>query len=205
MKWNPTGNWIGRGCLSTLWASSDEERQTRPCVCVRARLGADALITIIPNIHRSPPTCRINIRNVPRCTERLCGSAPTWIWPCLICDEGSQGGAWGSKSRENIFPLTAAPIFSSQSVSLPISFNATSYRCLFRLWSGQNDAFSGQSDCFHCWNCFSPKSPGHWKAAFRCITYALSAFFTDNQRRGAHMHVLYVQSIMPNKCFQIRV
>lgn len=65
MKWNPTGNWIGRVCLSTLWAPSDEERQTRPCVCVRTRLGADALITIIPNIHRSPPTCRINIRNLP--------------------------------------------------------------------------------------------------------------------------------------------
>lgn len=37
MKWDPTGNWIGRVCLSTLWATFDEERQMHcVCACVHA-------------------------------------------------------------------------------------------------------------------------------------------------------------------------
>lgn len=51
-------------------------------VCVHARVGTDALITITPNIHRSPPTCRINIRNL-WAARSICVSADHGLCSCV--------------------------------------------------------------------------------------------------------------------------
>lgn len=160
--------------LSHIWWGKTDA----PCVCVRARTGADALITIIPNIHRSPPTCRINIRNLlyvqcaASASAPTTASAPGWIRACLICNEGSQGWAEGSESRENIYPLTA----------IPPCFPINQFLCPLVLVLLHTGACSGLMWVEWCIFWAVRVIPlilsdwRHWKAGFSSSTYTLSAF-----------------------------
>lgn len=140
----------------TWWGKTDVS-----CVCVRARVHADALITIIPNIHRSPPTCRINIGNLLYVLHAAAASAPTtvsapgWICACLICNEGSQGCAEGSESRENIYPLTAIPpCFPINQFLCPLVLVLLHTGACSGLDVGGMMHFLGSQESFHCWNWF---------------------------------------------------
>lgn len=140
----------------TWWGKTDAS-----CVCVRARVHANALITIIPNIHRSPPTCRINIRNLLYVLHAASASAPTtvsapgWIRACLICNEGSQGCAEGSESGENIYPLYAIPpCFPINQFLCPLVLVLFHTGACSGLDVGGMMHFLGSQEPFHCWNWF---------------------------------------------------